>query len=135
MIAIDTNVLVYAYDTQAPKKREIALEIYRSIASGKVRGVVTNQVLAEFASVVIRKWKSAGTREDAAALVHTISANRNWTVHTYNQRTVLTAIESKQPFWDALLAQTLLENGVREIYTENVKDFEGTGVKAINPFA
>ncbi len=39
------------------------------------------------------------------------------------------------PFWDALIAETMLENGVSTIYTENEKDFKKMrGINAINPF-
>jgi predicted nucleic acid-binding protein len=37
--------------------------------------------------------------------------------------------------FDIFLAATMLDNGVRTIYTENVRDFEGIeGIEAINPF-
>jgi predicted nucleic acid-binding protein len=45
------------------------------------------------------------------------------------------SLETKVHFFDALLAQTMLDNNVHLIYTENTKDFNKIpGIKAINPF-
>lgn len=38
------------------------------------------------------------------------------------------------PYWDALIAETLLENNFSRIYTENVEDFKRiTELEVINP--
>jgi predicted nucleic acid-binding protein len=38
--------------------------------------------------------------------------------------------------FDVFLAATMLDNGVRSIYTENIDDFEAIdGIEAINPFS
>jgi len=40
----------------------------------------------------------------------------------------------KAPFWDALIAATMLENGVKTIFTENTADFRKIPfIKAVNP--
>ena len=40
----------------------------------------------------------------------------------------------KMPFWDALLAATMRDNGIFNIYTENAKDFKMPWINAVNPF-
>ena len=56
----------------------------------------------------------------------------------YNERTILKALSIKEefkiPFWDSLIIATMKENGIYHIYTENIKDFNIFGIKAINPF-
>lgn len=43
--------------------------------------------------------------------------------------------EKKKHFWDAVIVETMKENRVNQIYTENEKDFEiFEYIKAINPF-
>lgn len=38
-------------------------------------------------------------------------------------------------YWDYLIASTMKENAVKEIYTENTKDFEKIPeLKVVNPF-
>ncbi len=40
----------------------------------------------------------------------------------------------RRDIFDAFLVATMLDNGVRTIYTQNVKDFEGyPGIQVINP--
>ncbi len=134
MIAIDTNILVYAFDVTDTHKHTISKQIFENAISGKREIVITNQVLAEFINVSTRKIPVPLTRTEAAIVTSAIIQNRYWITYNYTSRSVAAAASAKQPFWDALLAQTLIENGVREIYTENVKDFAGSGVKAINPF-
>lgn len=45
-----------------------------------------------------------------------------------------TAINQKVDFWDALIAETMKENGIVKIYTENEQDFmKIPGIKVVNP--
>ncbi|MBI5072934.1 hypothetical protein HZA99_03885 [Candidatus Woesearchaeota archaeon] len=55
MIALDTNILVYAFDNAYPKKREICKKLVLNIFNGKQKGVLTNQILAEFSAVVTKR--------------------------------------------------------------------------------
>ena len=51
---VDTNVFVYAYDTSAGKKHEIAREILIELWNSGL-GVISTQVLQEFFVTVTRK--------------------------------------------------------------------------------
>jgi predicted nucleic acid-binding protein len=50
---LDTNVLVYAYDTSYPEKQNIARALLKSGIAGKL--VISTQVLAEFAATLLHK--------------------------------------------------------------------------------
>ena len=50
---LDTNVLVYAYDTSHPEKQKIARALLKSGIAGKL--VLSTQVLAEFAATLLHK--------------------------------------------------------------------------------
>ncbi|MFH1409437.1 MAG: PIN domain-containing protein [Nanoarchaeota archaeon] len=134
MIAVDTNILVYAFDDAYPKKNEVCRRILMDVFGGKLRGAVTCQVLAEFATAVTRKIERPISKNEAFTLIEAIQASDNWTVFPYSANTVLAALQSTNHFWDALIAETLNENHVSEILTENVKDFQGMGLKVKNPF-
>lgn len=125
---IDTNILVYAYDLSEEAKREKCKKIIRAIFSGEKTAFVTNQVLAEFFVVVTRKIEKPMKEEDAKIVVNGIIDSDNWKklVYSHNtlKRAINTAIFFKTNFWDALIAETMLENSVFEIITENTKDFE-----------
>ena len=50
---LDTNILVYAYDTSDRRKQRIAREILRNAVTGTGDIVISSQVLGEFASTLL----------------------------------------------------------------------------------
>lgn len=50
---LDTNVLVYAYDSGSPTKQQIAQRFLRAALAG--RYIVSAQVLAEFSATLLHK--------------------------------------------------------------------------------
>lgn len=53
---LDTNVLVYSFDENAPAKQDAA----RQLIAGALRqgcGVISWQVVQEFLNVVLHKWE------------------------------------------------------------------------------
>ena len=123
MDAIDTNILVYAFDSAYPKKREICKKIIEDIFLGDKSGVVTNQILAEFSIVVTTKIEKPLSKKDAAAIVGSVLSSKSWKVLNYSGENILNALNSEEPFWDALIIQTLKTNNIKRIVTENIKDF------------
>lgn len=61
-LLLDTNILVYAYDTAVESKRRPALEILDTCAKNR-QAVISSQVLGEFAFVVSRKLEYPITGE------------------------------------------------------------------------
>ena len=133
--AIDTNILVYAFDKAYPQKKAIARSILEACFTGQVAYAVTNQILAEFASAVTSRIEKPLSQRQAQAIVNTILKNRNWHVYNYTGKSVIAALDVKKHFWDCLIAETLKENGISGIITENAKDFAGTGLVVKNPFS
>ena len=135
MNAIDTNVLVYAFNKAYPQKRKICNEIITNIFEGKQKGAITNQILAEFANAVTQKIENPISKEQALAIIQTILNSSHWKVINYTGETVAKAISTQQPFWGALITQTLHENNVQNIITENTKDFKNSRLTIQNPLA
>ena len=133
MIGIDTNVLVYSFDMDDLPKRVVCKRLLDGIFDGQQRGVVTVQILAEFASVMTRKVRSPLSRASVAEFIRAIIASDYWTVFPYEQKDIISALGSDRPFWDALIASTLLRNSVRTFVTYNAKDFAGSGLTVRSP--
>jgi predicted nucleic acid-binding protein len=136
---IDTNVLVYALDLKNPKKRAIAKSILESVFNGHRHDFVSNQNLAEFYSVIAGKLKTMDSKQKAMRLISAISASNRWGKVNYTFKTVQNASElqakTNASFWDTLIVQTMLENGIDEIITENAPDFKSfPGIRVKNPF-
>lgn len=120
MIAIDTNVLIYAFDPTQRKKHAACKRILEGVLNGERAAVITTQILAEFVNVLRRKNVPP---EKISLIAEEFVKNPNLSILPYDETTILAAIRSPSHFWDALIAQTLLRHGVQEILTENVKHF------------
>ncbi len=136
MIAIDSNVLVYAHDSGDSAKHAAAKELLKTILSGKRKAAVCTQSLAEFFAVSTRKLHLS--IPEAQETVNDLLGHRTLVLCEYDISTVKKAMSRTKHtarFWDTLIATTLLEHGISTLYTENLKDFEGLGIDAVDPFA
>jgi predicted nucleic acid-binding protein len=99
----------------------------------------TVQNLCEFFFVVTRKVARPISATSAETIVRGILDASQWTIVDRRTETVLKAMElvrqRRVPFWDALIAACMLENGIGTIVTENEADFKRIpGISIVNPF-
>jgi len=135
---IDTNILVYAFDETEPEKKAKCKKIVEKILRGETKAIVSNQILAEFYNALTKKIEKPIESEKALKIVQSFLRAGNIAKIDYTSKTVEKAIKKtmghKAHFWDSLIAETMLENQVFEILTENEKDFSKIGqIKAVNP--
>ena len=135
---IDTNILIYAYDESEPGKREKCKKIVEKLLSGETKAVVSSQILAEFYNALTRKIENPVENEKALTIVQSFIRAENIIKIDYCFKTVEKAIKKSincnAHFWDALIAETMLENQVFTIFTENEKDFSKIKqIRVINP--
>ncbi|MDE1868959.1 MAG: PIN domain-containing protein [Candidatus Micrarchaeota archaeon] len=138
-VVFDTTTIVYAYDQTEPKKRSVCERLLSRVYEGKLLGVVTNQILAETFNVLTTKMGKNMPKEKAEETVNELISSSNWKKLNYTSTTVKNAISTSNrhgsPFWDTLIAETMLENGLSSIVTENEEDFKKVpGISVINPF-
>lgn len=131
--SLDANVLVYAVDSLAGAKQEIALDLIRRAARGDCH--LTIQALSEFFVATTRK--GIAPKAEVAALIegwlqvfpvlaHTASAARAALAH---------AVDGSLSYWDALLVATVAEGGCAVLVSEDMADGgKACGVTIINPF-
>ncbi|MDZ4256971.1 MAG: PIN domain-containing protein [archaeon] len=133
---LDTNIIVYAFDPTVSEKHTVAKRIVEQITKGETTACISNQILAEMSSVLL--GKTMEHKEQVRQFVESIQHIPTWQIVHYTSKTIettLQSIEKQKDFWDNLIAQTMLENGITKIYTENTKDFSKIkGIKAVNPF-
>ncbi|MBI2598274.1 MAG: PIN domain-containing protein [Candidatus Diapherotrites archaeon] len=135
---VDSNILVYAFDESEPKKRLIAKKIVEDITKGEKKGIVSNQVLGELFFALTKKIEKPLKKETAQIIINGLIDSVHWKKVNYSVHTVSKAIEisikENLPFWDSIILETMLENKVFAILTENTKDFASRQIKAKNPF-
>jgi len=97
---------------------------------------LTNQILAEFSSIFLQKGK--GDINFLRLIINDLLNCFEFIKLIYNEKTILQALTIKEkfkiPFWDSLIIATMKENGIYNIYTENIKDFNISGINAVNLF-
>lgn len=132
---IDTSILLIANIDVADKDQQRITQALIDKLSLTGKGCLSIQNYVEFVNVVTRK-----TNASISELNKVLSYFRDLfkTLH-YCENEVFDAVglcqKYKLHFFDALLAQAMLYNNIRVIYTENDKDFNKIpGIKAINPF-
>lgn len=135
---IDTNILVYAYDTSEAEKHEASKALLIKIWE-EGGGVVSLQNLMEFFVVITKKVENPIKIEDAKAIIKDFLKSDNWKIIDRDMETFLLAIDFVQKhnihLWDAVIAATMKENDLIEIVTENKKDFDKIpNIKVLVPF-
>ena len=133
---VDTNIIVYAYEIENSLRKKKSLEIIEKCYKNEIMLALSNQNLAEFSYVALKKLKlDAKTVKD---IVKDISNFENFKKINYKRKTILSAIDitekNKMSFWNSLIAATMIENGILNIYTENSKDFKIPQLNVVNPF-
>lgn len=134
---LDSNILIYNYDTSDPKKHKIAKNLVDRCWKNGEKFALSTQNLSEFFSVTTTK--KFLSKKDAAAVLSDIVKFSAWIKIRFGHKTVLEAAkisdEHNMSYWDSLLAATMKQNGIFNIYTENTKDFKVPWLAVINPFA
>ncbi|MDZ4168062.1 MAG: PIN domain-containing protein [Coriobacteriia bacterium] len=133
---IDTNVLVYAHDADAPQKQARAIALVRELATTG-EGAVCVQVLGEYVNVVARKFRHRLDMSEALDQARALTAL--FTVHDTTPEVVLEAGRGVErhgfAFYDAQIWAVARLNGISLVYTEEfTHGREVEGVRFENPF-
>ena len=133
-VFVDTNVLIYAHDSDAGLKHEIARNLLRDLWSQRT-GVLSTQVLDEFYVNVTRKIAKPLSRPAARAVVDGYAI---WCVsNTAAEITAAFRIEDEAgiSFWDAMIVAAAQKAGAARIFSEDLNDGQViAGVRIENPF-
>ena len=132
---VDTNILIYAYDTSAGIKHETAHTLLSSLWKNR-NGVISTQVLQEFYVNVTRKIARPLEIASARMIIEDFAT---WDVVTIETDTILAAIDLQQlsalSFWDAMIMSAAASAGADVLLTEDLKHGQIiAGVKICNPF-
>lgn len=137
---IDSNILIYDFDASDKLKHKKAKEILDACWTGKKRYAVSIQNLSEFFVNVTNKIEEPISIEDGTIAVKKMIMFNWLTKLEPTKQCVERALElcaqQKIHYWDALIAATMIENGIFSIITENTKDFSKIReIQAKNPFS
>ncbi|MEZ6233658.1 MAG: PIN domain-containing protein [Phycisphaerales bacterium] len=132
MLAIDTNVLLYAYSDSDAAKRDRA----RTVLTASADGVLLWQVACEFVAAA-RKiapsvprtqiWERLGEIRSAFPLVLPTPGvlERAHAIHT----------SGTHHDWDCLIFAACIKHGIGTLLSEDVPGAKIAGLEVVNPFA
>lgn len=130
---LDTNILLYAYDLDAPEKRSVAQSLIEQAWLQPGRTAISVQVLQEFHVNFVRRGRTAA---EAATLIADFSL---WPVidNTLPVFRLGLSLQARWQLslWDAMILAAAQTSGARELLTEDLnhgQDYDG--VRATNPF-
>jgi predicted nucleic acid-binding protein len=133
LISLDTNVLIYAFDFDAGKKRARARDLVNTIA-GRGDAPIALQVLGEFHAASRRKGIDLQDALNFVDYVRTFFEVVALNLDAFDSA-VRIVIQHQIPVWDAMLWATLDQAGCRTLLTEDFQDGRTLGgVTFLNPF-
>ena len=131
---IDTNVLIYAHDTDAGAKHEIAKTVLRDLWIERT-GLLSVQVLQEFYVNVTRKISPPLSKDLARLVVSSYAIWCNETSPAEIASAVRIEDESRIGFWDALIVSAASKSGATRILSEDLNAGQMiAGILIENPF-
>lgn len=132
---IDTNILVYAYDTSAGPKHEKASALIQDLWDNGT-GSISTQVLQEFALIVSKKIPNPLSLETTAQIVEDLL---KWEVIINDGQAVLDALALQQrysfSFWDSLIVTAAIRSSAHTLISEDMSNKQQIqGILIHNPF-
>jgi predicted nucleic acid-binding protein len=132
---LDTNVLVYAYDTSNPQKQRVARTLLKSSVAGKF--VISTQVLAEFAAAMLHKMSPPAS---PVAVLKGLDALSSIRLIAPDAEMVRRAVETRASyglhFYDGMIVAAAERAGCQRIWSEDFNPGQKYfGVTVANPFS
>ncbi|CAK8724294.1 Ribonuclease VapC [Candidatus Electronema halotolerans] len=144
LFAIDTNLLVYAHNSDSEFHQQAAQFIERMFneydADGQLSVCLSTQVLTEFINVMTRQMlRRPLSIQEAADVVQDyldtgvlVLSHKETQMQTF--LTLLKTVTTRKKMFDVVLAATLKDHEIAGLYTVNTVDFEDfEWLKVINP--
>jgi predicted nucleic acid-binding protein len=128
-----TNILFYAHDLGAPKKRGIALGIVEESWRHPARTAVSVQVLQEFHVNFVRQGHSGAEADLLAGDFSNLNVVDN-TLELFRRGLEIQRRRGLS-MWDAMILSAAQASGARELLSEDFNHGQDYGgVRVLNPF-
>ena len=137
MVFLDTNIIIYAFLANEPRKRARAVDLIESCL-GSGSGSISYQVVQEFANVARKKFATRLNADDCKAFIDAAMQPLNRVASS--TALIHTALdlqdELKYSFYDCVMIAAALQAGSSTLYTEDLQHWQlvrGT-LRIVNPF-
>lgn len=133
---LDTNIIVYLFDQNAPTKKKIAYQLVQAGLKDH-NTFVSYQVVQEFINVSTKKFHRPLSFDDCKQFVETALIPL-WRVYP-SKELFIKAIDIseryKYSFYDSLIISSAIESSAEILYSEDLQDGQQIErVTIVNPF-
>ena len=133
---LDTNIIVYSFDSTAPRKQAIAKKLIKNALVLDI-GFISYQVIQEFINVATRKFQEPLEPEDCKIYINRFLSPICEIIQSVDLYEDAIDIRSETGFsyYDALIVASALKGNATILYTEDLQhNRKIRGLKIINPF-
>jgi predicted nucleic acid-binding protein len=134
MVAIDTNVFIYACDRSEPRRQAQALDLITTTSDA----VLLWQVAVEFIAASRRLSSQGFTAEQAWNRLHEFLALLPLVTPGHGMLARAEELHTRRgvAFWDALIVAACADADINILYSEDLPGANPIGgVRVVNPFA
>ena len=135
-VFVDTDVLVYLFDGDAPAKQQRAREVVGELTEAR-KLVLSSQVLSELFVTVTRKLAEPLPVAQALRAVDDLSAFPVVAVDAaLVRRAAALSTTEHLSYWDALIVEAAVDAGAATVYSEDMQSGRAyQGVTIEDPFS
>jgi len=132
---LDTNILVYCFDSRDCAKQEGARELVSRALKGE--GLISSQVVQEFLNVALRKFRSPMSSDQAQRYLESVLLPlcRIYTGPAIFHRALGVRFRWGFSFYDAMVVAAAQQSGCKTLLTEDLQhgqECDGLSIK--DPF-
>lgn len=133
---LDTNIFVYSFDTNSPKKAVQSTKLIRRAIETR-GGIVSYQVVQEFFNVALRRFAKPMSSADAEQYLSTtfrplLSVHSSPALYVEALRI---GARFRLAWYDSLIVASAIEGQCNVLYSEDLQDGQQIGSVTIsNPF-
>ena len=134
---LDTNILIYSFDNNQPRKKERALALIGEALQNR-QGMISTQVVQEFLNVVTRRFAVPLSLEDCQVYLKMVLGPLCKVYPDMALYETSLEIQHKMgySFYDALILAGAVHGGCEVLYSEDLQDGQLVEtVRIINPFS
>jgi predicted nucleic acid-binding protein len=133
-VAIDTNILAYAEDTNGPAKKKLALDLLMRLPVDTT--LIPVQALGELFNVLVKKARRSRRNAERAVLSWGDAFPLIETSASVSLAAMMLANDHQLGIWDAVIVAAAADAGCRLLLSEDFQNgFTWSGVTVTNPFA
>ena len=135
-IFLDTNVLIYSFDSTAPRKRERAAELIHPYSKERTVGI-SWQVVQEFMAVALGRFKKAFKEDDLKDYLEIVLLPLCvcWPTPSLYAQALRVHSQFQYSWYDSLIITAAISSGAKTLYSEDLQHGQKLGeLTILNPF-